>query len=236
MITRDGIQGMAAFSPPSSTTTKKESAKSQAEPGFNKELSQALGKPAATPATLRPDYKQKLEEALKSMLGPQTPPATAPAATKLTPVVTPLTKPASPTAVAPATETKASTTIDLDVLPPSMATKTTAPAKAADTKTIDLDKLPEKTLHELKTLQTAAEGFEAHFVKDWFSKMRQTSFDSDKSQTGAMAKDFMDQALAESVAKGSANLGVGKTVFVDTGKRLIQDYLAHKKFDTDTTA
>jgi len=226
MITRDGIQGLAAFAP--ATPAKTDMPKADAKAGFDKELSQALGKPTATPATLRPDYKNKLEEALKSLIGPQTP--TTPA--KVDPAVAPLLKAAEET---PAPAAASSKKIDLDKLPGATASPATKTATSA-LKTIDLDKLPEKTLNELKSLQTAAEGFEAHFIKDWFSKMRQTSFDSDKSQTGAMAKDFMDQALSESAAKGNANLGIGKTVFAETGKRVVQEALARLRFHTDTTA
>ncbi len=102
--------------------------------------------------------------------------------------------------------------------------------------TIDLDKLPSETGAKLEKLQKAAEDFEANFVKDWFSKMRQVSMDSDKSATGAMAKDFLDQALAESVSRGTANLGIGSTVFAEQGKRVVQEALANLYAKTDTTA
>ena len=215
MITRDGIRGLEAFAPTAPPQT--DPTKADAKSGFDKELGRALTQPAAVPATLRPDYKAKLEEALKSLLGPQTPTSPAKVPVAVAPFVkTVATPPARPT------------TIDLDKLP--------EPPAASQLKTIDLDKLPPKALNELKTLQTAAEGFEAHFIKDWFSKMRRTTFDSDKSQTGAMAKDFMDQALAESAARGSANLGIGKTVFAATGKRVVQDFLAQNRITTDTNA
>ncbi|MBS1707990.1 MAG: hypothetical protein JSS65_04630 [Armatimonadetes bacterium] len=198
MITRDGIQGLAAFTPaePAKTAAPKAEAKAVDKAKFDKAMEQAKANPAST---VRPDYKSKLEEALKSLVGPQTP--TTPA--KVDPVIAPLVK----------------------------------PDKAGSaTKTIDLDKLPPETGAELKRLQTAAEGFEANFIKDWFSKMRQTSMDSDKSATGGMAKDFMDQALADSAAKGSTNLGIGKVVFAETGKRVVQETIARLHKQTEETA
>ncbi len=85
----------------------------------------------------------------------------------------------------------------------------------------DLSKLDDEKLHELKKLQKASEDFEAVFVKGILSKMRQSSFSEDSGPMGDLAKDFMDQAVAESVAKSRSSLGIAKTVFVEMAQRVV---------------
>ncbi len=85
----------------------------------------------------------------------------------------------------------------------------------------DLSKLDDEKLHELKKLQKASEDFEAVFVKGMLSKMRQTSFSEESGPMGDMARDFMDQAVAESVAKSHSSLGIAKTVFVEMAQRVV---------------
>jgi hypothetical protein len=85
----------------------------------------------------------------------------------------------------------------------------------------DLTKLDREKLHELKKLQKASEDFEAVFVKGLLSKMRRSSFSEESGPMGDLAKDFMDQAVAESVAKSHSSLGIAKTVFVEMAQRVV---------------
>ncbi len=85
----------------------------------------------------------------------------------------------------------------------------------------DLSKLDDAKLHELKKLQKASEDFEAVFVKGMLSKMRQTSFTEESGPMGDLARDFMDQSVAESVAKSRSSIGIGKTVFIEMAQRVI---------------
>jgi hypothetical protein len=86
---------------------------------------------------------------------------------------------------------------------------------------IDLNKLPAKKLDELKRLEKASEDFEAVFIKGLLSKMRQSGFAEQSGPMGDLAKDFMDQAVAESVAKSHSSIGIAKTVFVDMAQRVV---------------
>ena len=85
----------------------------------------------------------------------------------------------------------------------------------------DLDKLDAQKLHELKRLERASEDFEAVFVKGLLSKMRRSSFAEETGPMGEMAKDLMDQAVAESVARSRTSIGIAKTVFVDMAQRVV---------------
>ncbi len=87
---------------------------------------------------------------------------------------------------------------------------------------LELNKLPARTQHELKKLQTAAEGFETHFVKDLMSKMRQSTMSKEKSQMADMANDMMDQAIGEATAQGASSIGIAKTIFVNMGEQLVR--------------
>jgi hypothetical protein len=51
--------------------------------------------------------------------------------------------------------------------------------------------------------------------------MRRTSMSEDTGPMGEMAKDFMDQAVAESVAQSRGSLGIAKTVFVEMAQRVV---------------
>lgn len=85
----------------------------------------------------------------------------------------------------------------------------------------DLDKLDGKKLNELKRLERATEDFEAVFVKGLLSKMRQSSFAEETGPMGEIAKDFMDQAVAESVARSHSSVGIAKTVFIEMAQRVV---------------
>jgi hypothetical protein len=85
----------------------------------------------------------------------------------------------------------------------------------------DLSKLDGEKLAELKRLEKASEDFEAVFVKGLLSKMRQTSWAQDEGPMGDLARDFMDQAVAESVARSRSSLGIAKSVFVDMAQRVV---------------
>ena len=87
---------------------------------------------------------------------------------------------------------------------------------------IDLSKLEDRQLAELRKLQRASEDFEAVFVKGLLSQMRRSSFSEDIGPMGDMAKDMMDQALAESLSRGPGSIGIGKTIFVDMAQRLVR--------------
>ena len=86
---------------------------------------------------------------------------------------------------------------------------------------VDLTKLQSEKLNELARLQKASEDFEAVFVKGMLSQMRRTSMSEDTGPMGEMAKDFMDQAVAESVAQSRGSLGIAKTVFVEMAQRVV---------------
>ena len=85
----------------------------------------------------------------------------------------------------------------------------------------DLSKLNQEKLYELKRLEKASEEFEAVFVKGMLSKMRQTSFSEESGPMGDLAKDFLDQAVAESVAKSRSTIGIGRTVFIEMAQRVV---------------
>lgn len=87
---------------------------------------------------------------------------------------------------------------------------------------LDLSKLDDKKVAELKKLQKASEDFEAVFVKGLLAQMRKSSFSEDIGPMGDMAKDMMDQALAESLSKSQNSVGIAKTVFIDMAQRIVR--------------
>ena len=87
---------------------------------------------------------------------------------------------------------------------------------------IDLSKLEDRQLAELRKLQRASEDFEAVFVKRLLSQMRRSSFSEEIGPMGDMAKDMMDQALAETLSRGPGSIGIGKTIFVDMAQRVVR--------------
>ncbi len=89
------------------------------------------------------------------------------------------------------------------------------------TRHIDLSRLDDQKLYELKRLEKASEDFEAVFVKGMLSQMRRSSFAEDSGQMGNLAKDFLDQEVATSVAKSKTSIGIAKTVFVDMAQRVV---------------
>lgn len=91
---------------------------------------------------------------------------------------------------------------------------------AAGIRHIDLDSLPLDMRAKLKKLEKAAQDFEAIFVKQMLSQMRQSSFSEEIGPMGDMAKDMMDQALAESASKGRNSIGIAKTVFLSMAQNV----------------
>jgi hypothetical protein len=87
---------------------------------------------------------------------------------------------------------------------------------------LDLNRLPDQAKRDLSRLQGAAEGLEAIFIKDLLSRVRQTSLGEAPSAMANLAKDLMDQAVAEQAAKGSAGLGIARTVFLSTAEPLVR--------------
>ena len=85
----------------------------------------------------------------------------------------------------------------------------------------DLNKLDEQKLYELHRLEKASEDFEAVFVKGLLSQMRRSSFAEKSGPMGDMAKDFMDQAVAESVSRSRDTIGIAKTVFIEMAQRVV---------------
>lgn len=73
-----------------------------------------------------------------------------------------------------------------------------------------LSKLEVRQLAELRKLETASEDFEAVFVKGLRSQMRRSSFSEDIAPMGDLAKDMVDQALAESLSRGPGSIGIAK--------------------------
>jgi hypothetical protein len=106
-------------------------------------------------------------------------------------------------------------------------------ADAKGVKHFDINKLDDAKLHELKKLQKASEDFEAVFMKGLLSKMRQSAFSEEAGPMGNLAKDFMDQAIAESVAKSRSSVGIAKTVFVDMAQRVVNTVDLAKGGKTD---
>jgi len=84
-----------------------------------------------------------------------------------------------------------------------------------------LGELNPKTDQDLLKLQGACEGFEAHFVKDLLSQMRKSAFSEKDSPTGDLAKDLLDQKLADQTSQSGAGLGIGRTLFAQMGRQVI---------------
>jgi len=99
--------------------------------------------------------------------------------------------------------------------------KTLAPFRGEDGR-FDVGRLPEEAQRELVRLQGAAEGFESFFVKDLLSKMRPPSMTDKPSAMTNFAKDLMDQAVADSAAKGRGSIGIAKTIFLTMGEQVVR--------------
>lgn len=87
----------------------------------------------------------------------------------------------------------------------------------------DLEKIGEEKSRELLKLQKASQDFEAIFVKGLLAQMRKSSFAEDSGPMADIAKDMMDQAVAESVSRSGGSIGIAKTIFVDMAQRIIKD-------------
>ncbi len=91
---------------------------------------------------------------------------------------------------------------------------------------LDVEKLPKESVRDIKKLQEASEQFEAFYVKKMLAQMRATTFSKDKSQMMDFAKETMDDAISSEMAKGQGSVGIGKTVFLSQGLRLVQQAIA----------
>jgi hypothetical protein len=91
------------------------------------------------------------------------------------------------------------------------------------TKELDFGSLPEKTQRDLKKLGESAEGFEAIFVKGLLTQMRKSSFAEKEGPYGDLAKDFMDQAIAEQTASTGGGMGLASTIFRSMAPRLLRE-------------
>ena len=89
-------------------------------------------------------------------------------------------------------------------------------------KHFSVDNLNEKSYTELKKLEKASQDFEAIFVKGLLSQMRKVSFSEESGAMGDMAKDMMDQAVAESVSKSGSSIGIAKTIFMDMAMKTVK--------------
>ncbi|MES1227891.1 MAG: rod-binding protein [Armatimonadota bacterium] len=88
------------------------------------------------------------------------------------------------------------------------------------------DELDDQAKRELKKLQGAAEGFESHFVKDLLGQMRKSAFSEKDSPTSGMAKDMMDQQLADQTAKSQHGMGIAKMLFGKMGEQVVRQAVA----------
>lgn len=93
----------------------------------------------------------------------------------------------------------------------------------SSTKELDLGSLPEKTQRDLKSLSESAEGFESIFVKGLLTQMRKSSFAEKEGPYGDLAKDFMDQAIAEQTASTGGGMGLASTIFRSMAPRLLRE-------------
>ena len=91
----------------------------------------------------------------------------------------------------------------------------------------DLDKIPEQAKRELAKLQKAAEDFEAHFIKDLMSHMRAVRFGDEDSPMTSFAKDTMDQAVAETTARGRGSIGIAQNVFMSMGDHVVRQVVGN---------
>ena len=82
--------------------------------------------------------------------------------------------------------------------------------------------LDDQAKRELKKLQGAAEGFESHFVKDLLGQMRKSAFSEKDNPTLGLAKDMMDQQLADQTAKSQHGIGIAKMLFGKMGEQVVR--------------
>ncbi|MCW5936824.1 MAG: hypothetical protein KIT11_05920 [Fimbriimonadaceae bacterium] len=87
---------------------------------------------------------------------------------------------------------------------------------------LDLSKLSETTRRDLVKLQSAAEGLEGFFIKGLLEQAQKVKFVEDKSPMGDFARDLMNQAVADAVAKRAPGLGMAKMVFVQTAGQIVK--------------
>lgn len=89
-------------------------------------------------------------------------------------------------------------------------------------RTLDLDRISDEKKTELMKLQKASQDFEAIFVKGLLAQMRRSSFAEEPTPMAEIAKDMMDQAVAESVSRSGNSIGIAKTVFLDMAQRIVK--------------
>ena len=87
---------------------------------------------------------------------------------------------------------------------------------------VAVDNLSETKMNELVKLQKASQDFEAIFVKGLLAQMRRSSLAEESTPMADLAKDMMDQAVAESVSRSNGSIGIAKTIFVDMAQRIVR--------------
>ena len=108
-------------------------------------------------------------------------------------------------------------------------------SKIAGLTKLDPNQLDDQAKHELKKLQGAAEGFESHFVKDLLGQMRKSAFSEKDQPTMGMAKDLMDQQLADQTAKSQHGIGIAKMLFGKMGEQVVRQAVGRQRIATDPT-
>lgn len=105
----------------------------------------------------------------------------------------------------------------------------------AEGQPVSLDSLPPDAARKMAELQGAAEGFESLFVKGLLSQMRRSSFAEETGPYGDLAKDFMDQALAQQTAESPNGFGIAASVFRATVGRLLREAASAPTSETAPT-
>jgi Rod binding domain-containing protein len=92
--------------------------------------------------------------------------------------------------------------------------------------------LPEAAKAELTRLQGAAEDLEAVFLKGLLGQMRRVRFaDTDGGPMADLARDLMDQAMAESTARRAPGTGLAQTIFLQTAQAVVRRFAAEAQTD-----
>jgi Rod binding domain-containing protein len=87
---------------------------------------------------------------------------------------------------------------------------------------VGFDSLPKDQQARLLKLQTAAENFEAIFVKGLLDQARRVRFAEPPSAVRDMAEEMACQAMAEQVARNRPGIGLAKLVFVETAQSIVK--------------
>lgn len=101
---------------------------------------------------------------------------------------------------------------------------------------LSVEGLPEAAKAELRRLQGAAEDLEAVFLKGLLGQMRRVKFaDTDGGPMADLARDLMDQAMAESTARRAPGSGLAQTIFLQTAQAVVRRYAAEAQTKTEET-